>query len=80
MKQSSTVPNSQSTYKEYLDHTFGLTLSTPSLVYNRSTIFQDEESQDPEDVEEPNYNIEFDIELETRRGTMIDGFNIFDCD
>ena len=31
-------------------------------------------------MEEPTYNNEFDIELETRRGTMIDGFNILDCD
>ena len=32
VEQSSTVPNSQSTYKEYLNHTLGLTLSTLGLV------------------------------------------------
>ena len=30
--QSSTVSNNLSIYKEYLNHTLGLTLSTPSLV------------------------------------------------
>ena len=34
VEQSSTVPNSQSiTYKEYIIHTLGLTLSTPGLVF-----------------------------------------------
>ena len=38
VEPSSTVSNSQ-IYKEYLNHTLGLTLSTPSLVYIFSLSF-----------------------------------------
>ena len=37
---TSTVPSSQSTYKEYLNHTLGLTLSTPNLAYLQIVLLQ----------------------------------------
>ena len=42
VEQSSTVLNSQSiTYKEYLNHILGLTLSTPGLVFFLDQLFME---------------------------------------